>query len=58
MNQILQREKQKSKILHTRKRRRADWTGHILRGNCLLKDVPGGKLEGRIGSDEKTRKDT
>jgi len=57
MNQILQSEKQESRILHTRKRRKADWIGHILRGNCFLKDVTEGKLEGRIGSDEKTRKE-
>jgi hypothetical protein len=35
-------------ILHTTKRRKVNWIGHILRGNCLLKDVIEGKLEERI----------
>jgi hypothetical protein len=30
------------------KRRKANWIGHILRRNCLLKHVIEGKLEGRI----------
>jgi hypothetical protein len=33
---------------HTIKRRKADWIGHILSRNCLLKHVIEGKLEGRI----------
>jgi hypothetical protein len=35
-------------ILPAIKRRKANWIGHILRGNCLLKHVIKGKLEGRI----------
>jgi hypothetical protein len=35
-------------ILHTIKRRKANWIGHTLRRNCLLKYVNEGKLEGRI----------
>jgi hypothetical protein len=31
-----------------KKRRKANWIGHILRRNCLLKHVIEGKLEGRI----------
>ena len=30
------------------KRRKANWIGHILRRNCLLKHVVEGKIEGRI----------
>jgi hypothetical protein len=26
-------------ILHAVKRGKADWTGHILRGNCLVKHI-------------------
>jgi hypothetical protein len=37
-----------SGILHTIKRRKANWIGHILGRNCLLKHVIEGKLEGRI----------
>jgi hypothetical protein len=36
------------KILHKIKRRKANWIGHILHRNCLLKHVIEGKLEGKI----------
>jgi hypothetical protein len=35
-------------LLHTIKRRKANWIGHILHRNCLLKHVIEGKLEGKI----------
>jgi hypothetical protein len=35
-------------ILHTIKRRKANWICHILRRNCLLKHVIEGKIEGRM----------
>jgi hypothetical protein len=35
-------------ILETIKRRTANWIGHALRRNCLLKHVIEGKLEGRL----------
>jgi hypothetical protein len=42
-------ESQKDRnIVHTIKRRKAIWTGHILHANCLLKFVIKGKIEGRI----------
>jgi hypothetical protein len=44
-NEVLHRVKEERNILHTIKRRKANWIGHILRRNCLLKQ---GKLEGRI----------
>jgi hypothetical protein len=40
--------KEERNIVHTIKRRKANWIGHILRRNCLLKQVIEGKLEGRI----------
>jgi hypothetical protein len=40
--------KEERNIVHTIKRRKANWIGHILRRNCLLKYVIEGKLEGRI----------
>jgi hypothetical protein len=46
--EVLHRVKEGRNILHTIKRRKANWIGHILRRNCLLKHVIGGKLEGRI----------
>jgi len=35
-------------ILQTLKRRNANWFGHILSRNCVLKHVIGGKIEGWI----------
>jgi hypothetical protein len=45
--EVLQRVKEQRNILHTIKRRKAKWIGHILRRKCLLKHVIEGKLEGR-----------
>jgi len=45
---VLRRAKKESSILHTVKRRKANWIGHILRTNCLLKHAVEGKIEGRI----------
>ena len=36
------------KNLQTIKRRKANWIGHILRGNCLLKQAIEGNIERRI----------
>jgi hypothetical protein len=44
----LQSVKEEGNILHTVKRRKADWIGHILRRNCLLKQAIEGNIEGRI----------
>jgi hypothetical protein len=46
--EVLHRVKEERNILHTIKRRKANWIGHILRRNCLLKHVIEGKLEERI----------
>ena len=35
-------------ILHTIKRRKGNWIGHILRSNCFLQHVIEGKIERRI----------
>jgi hypothetical protein len=45
--EVLHRVKEERNILHTIRRRKANWIGHILRRNCLLKHVTEGKLEGR-----------
>jgi len=47
-NEVLHRVKEKRNILLTVRRRKANWIGHILRRNCLLKHVIEGKIEGRI----------
>jgi hypothetical protein len=36
--------KEERNILHAIKRRKANWIGHVLRRNCLLKDI----IQGRI----------
>jgi len=35
-------------ILHEIRKRKANWIGHILRRNCLLKQVIEGKIKGEI----------
>jgi hypothetical protein len=45
--EVLHRVKEERNILHTIKRRKVNWIGHILRRNCFLKHVIEGKLEGR-----------
>jgi hypothetical protein len=35
-------------ILHEIIKRKANWIGHILRRNCLLKEVIEGKIKGQI----------
>jgi hypothetical protein len=45
--EVLHRVKEERNILHTTNGRKADWIGHILRRNCLLKHAIEGKLEGR-----------
>jgi hypothetical protein len=46
--EVLHRVKEERNIVHTIKSRKANWIGHILRRNCLLKHVIEGTLEGRI----------
>jgi hypothetical protein len=43
--EVLHRVKEERNILHRIKTRKANWIGHILRRNCLLKHVIEGKLE-------------
>jgi hypothetical protein len=45
---VLHTVREQRNILHTVKRRKANWIGHILRRNCLLKHVIEGKVERRI----------
>jgi hypothetical protein len=46
--EVLHRVKEERNIIHTVKRRKADWIGCILCRNCLLKHVIGGKIQGRV----------
>jgi hypothetical protein len=54
--EVLQRVKEERNSLHTVKRRKANWIGHILRRNCLLKHGIKGKIGGKDRSDGKTGK--
>jgi hypothetical protein len=42
---VLQRIKDERNILQTIKRRKVNWIGHILCGNCLVKHDIEGKIE-------------
>ena len=46
--EVLHRVKEKMNIPHTITRRKANWIGHVLCRNCLLKHVTEGKIQGRI----------
>jgi hypothetical protein len=57
-NEVLCTVKEKGNILHTVKRRKNDWIGHILHRNCLLEHATEGKIEGRIEETGKMGKKT
>ena len=42
---VLHRVKEERNILHKMKRRKANWIGHILHGNCITKHVIEGKIK-------------
>ena len=42
------RVKEQGNILHEIRKRKSNWIGHILRRNCLLKQVIEGKIKGGI----------
>jgi hypothetical protein len=57
--EVLLRVKEQRNILHEIRKRKANWTGHILRRNCLLQRFIEGKIKGGgDGSDRKTTKKT
>jgi hypothetical protein len=43
---VLHRGKEERNILHTIRRRKANWIWHILRMNCVLKHIIEGKIVG------------
>jgi hypothetical protein len=45
---VLLRVKEKRNFLHEKRKRKANWTGHILRRNYLLQRVTEGKMQGGI----------
>jgi hypothetical protein len=46
--EVLLRVKEQRNILHEISNRKANWIGHILRINCLLRQVIEGKIKGWI----------
>jgi hypothetical protein len=45
---VLLRVKEQRNILHEIRKRKANWIGHILHGNCLIERVIEGKIQGGI----------
>jgi len=56
--EVLLRVKEQRNILHEISNRKANWIGHILGRNCLLKRVSEGKIKGGDRRDRKTWKKT
>ena len=46
--EVLLRVNDERNILHEIRKRKANWIGHILCRNCLLKQVIGGKIKGEM----------
>ena len=46
--EVLLRANEQRNILHEIRKRNANWIGHILRRNCLLKEVIEEKIKGEI----------
>jgi hypothetical protein len=47
-DKVLLRVSEQRNILHEIRKRKANWISHILRRNCLLKEVTEGKIMGQI----------
>ena len=56
--EVLHIVKEERNIIHTIKIRKANWIGHVLHKNCLLKHIIEGKIEEGDRSDGKARKKT
>jgi hypothetical protein len=57
-NEVLLRVKEQRNILHEISKRNANWFGHMLRRNCLLRRVIEGKIKGGIEVTRRMRKKT
>jgi hypothetical protein len=55
--EVLERVQEQKNVLHTIKRK-ANWIGHILRRNCVLKQIVERKVEGTIEVREDEGEDT
>jgi hypothetical protein len=54
--EVFLRVSEQRNILHEIRKRKADWIGHILRRNCLLKEVIEGKIKGQIEVTSRRRR--
>jgi len=54
--EVLLRVNEQRNILHEVKKRKANWIGHILRRNCLLKQVIEGKVKGEMEVTRRRKK--
>ena len=54
--EVLLRVNEQRNILHEIRKRKANWIGHILRRNCLLKQVIEGKIKGQIEVTRRRRR--
>ena len=46
--EVLLRVNEQRNILHEIRKQKANWIGHILRRNCLLKQIIGGNIKGEM----------
>ena len=46
--EVLLRVNEQRNILHEKRKRKANWIGHVLRRNCLLQQVIEGKIKAQI----------
>ena len=54
--EVLLRVNEQKNILHEIRKRKADWIGHILHRNCLLKQVIKGKIKGEMEVTRRQKK--
>ena len=54
--EVLLRVSEQRNILHEIRKRKANWIGHILRRNCLLKQVIEGKIKGEMEVTRRRKK--
>jgi hypothetical protein len=53
---VLLRVNEQRNILHEIRKRKANWIGHILRRNCLPKQVIEGKIKGEMEETRRRRR--
>ena len=53
---VLLRVNEQRNILHEIRKRKANWIGHILRRNCLVKQVMEGKIKGEMEVTRRRRR--